>query len=142
MILRTTISTSGKEYRKRFHGLRHCKGLTPRKKKLQKSNKYKHVKWLIRALSDRIKINKSGKEYRVPIHGLRHCTKCTQCLNRNENASRRIFFSFRNHYKHGCLPRFLKRKRVVYSGESVPNTKSSIKKRCTVHVKKTLQSNS
>ena len=54
------------------------------------------------AKSDQTRVSASGHEYRVPIHGLRHCTKCSQCVNRDANAARGIFFAFANYYNHGC----------------------------------------
>ena len=51
----------------------------------------------------------STKQYKKTIHGLRHCTKCSQSLNRDKNAARGIFFSFRHLYRHGCLPAFLRK---------------------------------
>jgi hypothetical protein len=64
----------------------------------------------VQARSNRLKKSVSGKKYRIPIHGLRHCTKCSQCLNRDKNASRCIFYSFKNYYLKGCLPFFLRKK--------------------------------
>jgi len=75
-------------------------------------------------LSKRISISVSGKEYNNPIHGLRHCMKCSQNLNRDKNAARGIFYSFKHHYKHGCLPAYLtRRKRKVYSSQSHQSNK-------------------
>jgi len=69
------------------------------------------------AKSNRTKTSVSGTQYRIPIHGpawtapsmqgLRHCTKCSQCVNRDKNAARGIFYAFLNNYKHGCMPAFL-----------------------------------
>ena len=84
----------------------------------------------VSGISDKEKISKSGKKYRQRIHGLRHCKKCNQCLNRDANASRGIYFSFKNHYKNGCLPRFLRRKRIVCSGDVNVNNK---KQKLNVH---------
>ena len=61
----------------------------------------------IQAKSNRTRMSVSGKKYRIPIHGLRHCTKCSQCVNRDKNAARGIFYAFLNNYKHGCMPAFL-----------------------------------
>ena len=98
-------------------------------------------------VSKRTATSTSGKEYRVPIHGLRHCTKCSQNVNRDKNAARGIFYSFKHHYKHGCLPAYLKRrKRKVYSRKSEsddPISTNPSKRRCVNHeVKAAIYSNS
>ena len=64
---------------------------------------------------------KSQKPNKKPIHGLRHCTKCSQCVNRDKNAARGIFFAFMNHYKHGCMPAFLKMLNRGNKSNSVSN---------------------
>ncbi len=61
----------------------------------------------VQAKSNRTNVSISGKKYRIPIHGLRHCTKCSQCVNRDKNAARGIFYAFLNNYKHGRMPAFL-----------------------------------
>ena len=58
--------------------------------------------------------------------------------------ARGIFYSFKHHYKHGCLPAFLKRrKRRVYSRKSESDDPIVTKPRCVNHyVKAAIDSNS
>ena len=73
--------------------------------------------------------------------------KCSQNLNRDKNATIGIFYSFKHHYKHGCLPAFLqRRKRKVYRRKSEsddPINTEPHKRQCVSHeVKAAINSNS